>query len=475
MAAWLISLAAQAQDAAAWSLERCVRHAQEVSLAIQQANQTVKGALLTEKQARANRLPNLSAGTDIGEQFGRTIDPTSNSFITTGIGYNQWRVSAGVTLFNGGQLHHSVKQAQWDALAARADAEQMANNLALQVASAYLNILLSEEQLAIARRRVEQSQQQLSNTDKLISAGTLPAADRLSLVAQIARDEQQVVVAQNTVDLAYLNLKQLLQFEPDYNLVIAKPENLVVPTDANPEGFSLKNIYNTALTTQATIRAGDFRLKSAETGVKIAAGGAYPRLSLFASLTSQFSTQARDYEGTPTVIDNGYGPASEILVNGTVVSVRFPDIEYDFPKQKYLDQINQNFGQGVGFSLDIPIYQNSRTTIGVQRAKLGITTAQIQNTQARQQLKTDIQTSIANARAAKQQLEAAQKTYDAMRLAYENTQKRHGLGAANGLELTTAKNNLDSAENDLVLSRYDYVFKLKIIDFYNGKRMSLDK
>lgn len=467
----LIGLAVQGQEA--WSLERCVRHAQEVSLSIQQANLTVKGAQLTEKQARANRLPNLSAGTDLGEQFGRTIDPTTNSFITTGIGYNQWRVSAGVTLFNGGLLKNSAKQAQWDALAARADAEQIASNLALQVASAYLNILLSEEQLAIARRRVEQSQQQLSNTDKLIAAGTLPAADRLNLVAQIARDEQQVVVAQNTVDLAYLNLKQLMQFEPDYNLVVAKPENLVVPTDANPEGFALKNIFNTALSTQATIRAGDFRLKSAETGVKVAASGAYPRLSMFASLNSQFSTQARDFEGTPTVTDKGYGSPTMIDVNGTIVSVRFPNIEYEYPKQKYFDQLNQNFGQGVGFSLDVPIYQNSRTTISVQRAKLGIMTAQIQNTQARQQLKTDIQTSIANARAAKQQLEAAQKTYEAMRLAYENMQKRHSLGAVNGLELTTAKNNLDSAENDLVLSRYDYVFKLKIIDFYNGKRMSL--
>jgi outer membrane protein len=430
----MLPQSAKAQDT--WSLERCVRYAQETSLSVQEANVSVKSAKVAEMQARAARLPNLNANISGGGQFGRTIDPITNLPITIAIGQNSLGLSTGVTVYNGGQIKNTIKQSEFDVMAAKASAEQITNNLALQIAQTYVSILLSEEQLVIARRRVVQSQDQLKNTDKLIEVGTLPVGDRLNLVAQIAKDEQQVVAAQNSVDLAYLDLKSLLQLEPDNNLVIERPE-VVIPADANPETYTLKNVFATAQTTQPSLRAGEFRLKSAETQVKVAEGGAMPTLSLFGQVNSNYSTFMND------------------------------DVSY-------LNQINKNFGQSVGVSLGIPIYQNGRTRANVERAKLQILTAQIQNNQTRQQLKTDIQTSIANARAARLQVEASQKSYNAFKTAYENMQKRHALGAVNALELTTAKNSLDSAENDLLVARYDYLFKLKIIDFYNGKKMTLD-
>jgi outer membrane protein len=425
---------AKAQDT--WSLERCVRYAQETSLSVQEANVSVKSAKVAEIQSKAARMPNLNASISGGGQFGRTIDPVTNQFTNIAIGQNSLGLSSGVSLYNGGQIKNTIKQSEYQTQAAKANAEQIVNNLSLQIARTYVTILLSEEQLTIARRRVVQSQQQLKNTDKLIEVGTLPIGDRLNLVAQIAKDEQQVVTAQNSVDLAYLDLKSLLQLEPDANLLIERPA-VVIPADAAPELFTLKNVYATAQNTQPSLRAGEFNLKSAETQVKIAEGGALPSLSLFGRVNSSYSS---------------FSPT-------------------DAP---YFNQINNNFGQSLGISLDIPIYQNGRTRANVERAKLQILTAQINNNQIRQQLKTDIQTSIANARAAKQQVEAAQKSYEAFKMAYENMQKRHALGAVNALELTTSKNNLDSAENDLLVSRYDYLFKLKIIDFYNGKKMTLD-
>ncbi|HNM23984.1 MAG TPA: TolC family protein, partial [Saprospiraceae bacterium] len=130
-------------------------------------------------------------------------------------------------------------------------------------------------------------------------------------------------------------------------------------------------------------------------------------------------------------------------------------------------------GQGVGISVNIPIYQNGRTRLGVEQARLGVINAQLQDNQTRQRLKNDIQTAIANARSARLQMIAAQKTVDATRIAYENTEKRHSLGAVNTLELTTAKNNFDIAENDLIVAKYDYLFRLKILDFYQGKALGL--
>ena len=110
----------------------------------------------------------------------------------------------------------------------------------------------------------------------------------------------------------------------------------------------------------------------------------------------------------------------------------------------------------------------------MERARLGVLTAQMQQTQARQTLKNDIQTAIANARAARQQLDASQKTFDATSIAIQTTEKRHALGADNALDFTTAKNNRDIAENDLVVAKYDYLFKLKILDFYEGKPLKMD-
>ncbi len=466
---FLLGLQATAQET--WSLEKCINHALEANFSVQQAKANVKVALLAERQAKANRLPNVSINSNLGEQYGRTIDPTSNQFITTGIGYNSLSLNAGVPLFNGGQIHHAVKQAGWDAQASRSDAEQTANAMALQVAQAYLTILLTTEQLEIAQRRVGQSQRQLEATQKLIEAGTVPVADKFNLLAQIARDEQGAVAAQNNVDLAYLNLKQLLQLEPDFDLSIERP-TITIPADANPETLSLQPVYEVALQTQPNVQAAAFRIKSAEEAIPLAKAAYLPSLTLFGSLSSNYSTQLRDFQNG-TLVRTEKSPPVTIYIDGTPFTIQ-QDIDiYDYPKLGYFNQLDQNFGQGIGLQISVPLYQNGRVRLNVERARLGLVNARLQENQTLQQLKNDIQTAIANARSARKQLEAAQRSFEAMQAAFGNTEKRHQLGAVNTLELTTAKTNRDNAENDLVVARYDYLFKLKILDFYQGKALKL--
>ncbi len=469
-AALLLSASMSAQET--WSLERCIQYAQENNLTVQQAQANVRTALLAERQAKASRLPNVGASFNAGEQFGRTIDPTSNQFSTVATGYNSIGVNAGVNLFNGGLIHHSVKQANWDAKAAQADGEQAANTLALQIAQAYLNILLFEEQEKNAQKRVATSTEQLNTTQKLIDAGTLPAADRYNILAQIAQGEQAAVQAQNSVELAYLSLKQLLQLEPDFDLRIERPA-IIVPPDAQPDAVTLGPVYNTALGTQPNIRAADFRIKSAEEGIEIARSAYWPTVSLFANLSSNYSTQLLDFQNGTFLRQDLTDPVT-IRINDQDVTIQQYIDRYEYPKVPYFDQIDQNFGQGVGLNISIPIYQNGRTRLSVERARLGVLNAQLQQNSTRQQLKNDIQTAIANARAARKQLDAAQKTFDATKIAFENTEKRHQLGAVNTLDLTTARNNLDISENDLTVARYDYLFKLKILDFYEGKAITLN-
>lgn len=455
-----------------WSLERCINFARDNNITIQQALANVRTAAIAEKQAKASRLPNVSANVNLGEQFGRTIDPTSNAFSTEATAYNSFGINAGINIFNGGLIRHSIKQADWNLKAATADAERTVNDLGLLIASAYLNILLSEELLDNAKKRVEQSENQLNVTQKLIEAGTTPMADKYNILAQVARDEQSTVQAQNTVDLAYLTLKQYLQLEPDFDLRIEHPIALI-PADANPDARPLPLLYQTALGNQAGIRSVDFRVKSAEESVFIAKSGFYPSVSLFANLSSNYSSGFLDYFNGQ-YIRTDTTPATIFRVNGQDLAISQYVDRYSYPKVNYFDQLDQNFGQGVGININVPIYQNGRTRLSVERARLGVLTAQMQQTQTRQTLKNDIQTAIANAKAAKQQLNAAQKTFDATSIAFQNTEKRHTLGAVNALDLTTAKSNRDIAENDLVVAKYDYLFKLKILDFYEGKKLELN-
>ncbi len=455
-----------------WSLQRCIEHAQQQNLTVKQATANARVAALSERQAKAARLPNVSANINGGEQFGRNVDPSTNAFNNTAFFSNSMQLSASAPLFSGGQIHHSIKQAGYNAQAAKADVEQTVNSLGLQVAQAYLNILLNEEQVVNARNRVAQSQRQLDNTQKLIDAGSLPPAERFTLVAQIARDEQSVVQAQNTVDLAYLSLKQLLFLEPDYDLRIERPA-VTIPVEAAPQNLTLTPVYNTALTTQPNIRAGEMRLKGAEEAIKVARSDYWPQISLSGNLNSFYSSQFSDFSrpifGAPQLSD-----PINVRVNNQDVSFQQYFQERTFPKLPYGDQINQNFGQAIFLNLRIPLYQNGTVGLNVERARLNLVNAQLQNTQTQQQLKNDIQTAIANARAAQKTLDAAQKTLDASQLAFANTERRFNLGGVNTLELTTAQNNLDIARVSLTLAKYDYLFRLKIIDFYQGKALSIN-
>ncbi len=435
LCALTLSFSLSAQEA--WSLEKCISHAKQNNLTLKQAEIAVSQAELTEKGSRMARLPNVSARTSLGFNYGRGINPVTNDFINTRLGFNNWNVDASLTAFNGGAITNTIKQSKHSLDAAREDANTQFQNIALQMASAYLNILLAKEQVTIARRAIDQTQEQLSVIDKRINAGTVPAADRLDILAQIARNEQTLIQAENSVEINYLTLKNILELEPDYNLEIVMPTEIMnVNTDIAAQ--TLSSVYTQALNSQASIKASEARMKSAELGVPIAKADALPRVTLFAGLDTRYAS-----------------------VN-------------NFPSDAYGTQLDNNFGQTIGAQVNIPIYNNHRTSINIERAKLDIINAEVQNRQAKQQLKSDVQSAIANARAAQTELAASERSLEAAKAAFDNSQKRYDLGAINTLELTTAKTNLDTAALNVARAKYDYVFRLKIIDFYLGKDLKLN-
>ncbi len=456
-----------------WSLEKCITQAQNNSLNIKRSQLNVSQAELTEKGSKLERLPYINASTAGGYQWGRTIDPSTNIFRSREIGTNNISLNAGIVLFDGFRINNNIKQAKLDLAAGKADLEDANLTIAVNVAGAYLSVLFAEDQLVNANNRLKQSQDQLRQTDRLIQAGSLPENDRLQLVAQIAIDEQAVIAQENNVDLTYLSLKNLLELSPDYDLQIEHPD-IAVP-DIPLEIFTFDDVYQQSLQTQPIIKANDLRMQSALIEEKIVKTGMIPTLTANGNIRTDASTMVSDINNPN--LDNTYYELGEALpyqVNGTDVLVAQYNLKgVEFPERSYVDQLNDNFGQSVSISLSIPIYNNGRNKIAVERARLNVINTEITNKQTKHQLKADVMRAITDAKAAKKQLDAAQKSLDALEANYSNNEKRFNLGAINTFEFTSSKNQLDQAKVDQTIAKYDYLYKLKIVDYYRGEKITL--
>ncbi|MEM6963787.1 MAG: TolC family protein [Bacteroidota bacterium] len=452
-----------------WSLQKCVQYAWENNITIKRTELNMQQSQLDKKASQMLRLPNLNGSLSGAYQFGRTIDPVTNEFNSLSIGTNGLRLDAGVTLYNGNRINNSIKQAGYDIQAAMNDLAQAKNDISLSIASAYLNVLFAEEQLTAAVQRKILTESQLDQVDKLIKAGVRPANDRLDILATIARNEQQIITQENAVETGMLNLKNILMLDPSKTIQLEKPNTILVAVDENPELVKLNDLYQSSLNNQPFVKADEFRVKSAALGKQIARASALPNLSAFAGLSSNYSTRFQQRDGTfSTEI-----VTQTVTLDGQQVDFGFTQEVPNFEDVSYFDQVNQNFGQNVGLSLRVPIYNNHTTIINMDRAEISVRNAQYAAELNRQNLKNDIQTALANARAAKRTLQAAQRTVEATQAAFQNSEKQFELGTINTFEYATAKNNLDQAEVDLIVAKYDYIFTLKVLDFYQGKKLEL--
>ncbi len=455
----------QAQEV--WSLEKCIRYAREKSLSVRQASIGVEQSRLNLKQDKYNRYPNVSGSTSIGVNSGYSINPTTNTFESDASIFNSFGVDGSVLLYNAGRLKKSIEQSQTNLEAAKLDVEQVQNDIALNVANVYLLILLADEQLAKAKERLAQSQRQLDFTDKLIQAGTRARAERYDILAQIALDEQSIVSNQNNLDINYLNLKQLLQLPPETDLKVETPKMDVPVVDLDK--MQLNQLYQTAINNQPNIQANSLRQKSAELGMDIARAGMYPTVSAFGRINTNYSSLAKEPNGDFTIEEQ----ILDVEFQGTPAELSIFNPIPNFDSKGYFSQLGDNLGQNLGVSVSVPIYTRNINKINIERAELEVANQKLTQEVLTQQLKTNIQKSLADAKAGYRQYLAAQRTLEAMKMAYQNTEKRYNLGAVTVFEYTTAKNNLDNSEIDVIISKYDYIFRLKILDFYLGRGLTL--
>jgi outer membrane protein len=463
-----LTLSANAQEK--WSLERCVKESLDKNLTIQQFKLNKQGADITSKQLRFERIPSLNASTDFGVSFGRVINPVSNDFETDNSFYQSLGVNAGVTLFNGFRIRNSIRQNDFYVSAAGEDIRQAQNDLALNVALAYLNVLFAYENLQIAKDRVELSKHQLENTDKLIDAGSRPENDRLDILSQIAIDEQSLITAQNNIDINLLSLKQQMLMEADYPLEIERPTIDLTNLEAL-ENQTFEAVYSSALSSQPQINAAEMREKASELGIPIARSMTLPSIALGGNLGSNWSDLAKQ----PGNYINQRIPQQGIYINGDPALFEVESlIPTSFNAIPYGKQLDQNIGYGIGASLSIPIFNNYSGKANIQKAKINVLNASIQTDQIKQTLKTNIQNAIASARASRKSLDGAEASVHAARVALDNANRKAEIGTLTNFEYLSVRNRSDAAENNLLIARYDYYFKVKVIEYYMGRGIRLN-
>lgn len=450
-----------------WSLERCVNYALEHSLDIQNAKIQVEQQLLNNKDAKYAQYPSVNGSFGLNQNLGNAIDPTLNTFQNS-FTSNTFGINTSVPIYNHFKLKNRISQSKLILDAVESEAKATANDLALNVALAYLNVLFAKENLKVAQNQLELNQSQLKQINILIDAGSNPRGERLDVEAQIAMSEGDIITRENEYDINLLSLKQLLLLDPNIDMVVETPE-IPMPDLDIAVNTNFNNIYEQALKTQPLVDAYNARLKSALLEVDIVKADLYPSVFFGLGMNTQYSSLAPDPNGAFRDVASGPYP---LIINNLLSTVIQPGREL-LDTKPYFNQLGDNIGTGLGISANIPIFNGFRARTNIERAKLNIANVENQAETYRQQLKADIQNSIANGRAAQKTLEARQKTAASMELAMSNAEKRYRVGAMNTYEFIIAKNQLQEAQTQVIIAKYDYIFKLKVIDFYLGKPIKL--
>lgn len=434
----------RAQDE--WSLERCIEYALQHNIQIKQSALQQESARLDKTQSFAQLFPSLNASTGVNMNFGRNIDPGTNSFVTEQVNSNNYWVGTSVTLFNGFRLLNSFKQAQIDLLAAEYNLKGLSNDISMNISTAFMQVMFNEELLLVAQQQLEVTTEQLGRTQKLVDAGSLPAGNVYDVQAQLASNELQIINMENALSASLLTLKQMLNLQASEKFRIQRP-----PVDVPLESIgavTVGSVYDMALNNWPQIKSRETQLLSAQRGERIAFATYTPSLNANASVSTLFSSAYKN-----TFFDT----------TGLV--------QEDIPFGKQLDQ---NLSQSVGFSLSVPIFNGLQSRTTVKKARLNRMNAELLLQDEKNQLYSSVQQAYNDAQAAKRQYDASEKSVKATELAFDYAKQRFNVGMMNALDFTTTTNNLTRARSELLRSKYDYIFKMKVLDFYQGKPITFD-
>jgi len=449
-----------------WSLQQCIDYALKNNFNVKQSNLQVQQANSNLEQSKFSVLPSVNGTISNYYNIGKRIDPFTNKFANSQVRSDNYSINANLTLFNGLQQYNTIKQNQQYIEASKLDADANTQNLILNIASAYLNILFAQEQLVAAKNQVDITQQQEIHTQKLIDAGAAAKNILLDIQSQLANEELQIVNAQNTLDLAYLSLALLLDIQNNENISIQKP-NLPEP-NFNDEIANVDVAIGFATNNQPALKAAEVRARAAYTSIEIAKGAVLPSLSLGGSYGTGFSGLATTPFGQTTFTQT---IGQTLLTNEDVIYTQV--VPEGYKTTPYGKQLNSNVNKSFGVQLSIPIFNGFQVKNQIQRAKINYENAKLNTSIAKRDIVRIVKQSYADAVAAIKKYKATQKSVNALQASFKNTETRFNLGVVNTFEFNDSKNKIAKANIDLIQAKYDYYFKLKVLEFYQGKPITL--
>ena len=474
------TLALSAQTPTQWDLRTCVEYAIKHNISVQQADIQARLAKLQADQSNYNKLPTVSGASGLGMRLGRSIDPVTNAFTTTQFLYNNFGLNGGIQLYNNNRLSNTAAASNYNWLASIADLQTASNDISLNVATFYLQVLSSIEQSEIAKIQIAQTTEQLAATKKRVEVGLLPEINLLELETQLANDSSNYITAISNVEQSKLSLKALLNLDAaEVFEIVAQPVDKIKLqgfADLQPDyvfGVAEQNLPN--------IKAANLRLKAAEKNRLVAKAGFYPTLSFGYSLSTNFSNSFKYISGVEPAGYSSISPNSPFVTVGSakyfVQSPLYNTIttNRDFSSvwTGWGRQLDNNFGQNFGLQLSIPIFNANQSKTAYQQSKLNYQSANLQQENAQRKLKQDIYAAYTNAVVAFNKLNATQKAVTSAEKAYSFATKRYELGLLGTIELLNNQNNFLKAKVNYKSAQYEYVFRIKLLEFYKGEALSL--
>ena len=433
--AFIFCISIQAQDKK-WTLQECVTYAVENNINIKQNKLTIEISQENLISAKGNFLPNLNGSTSGNLNFGSGFDPVSQDRVSTSTFGGSFGLNSGITVFNGYRNLNTYKQAQLGVETSKLDLEKIEDDISLYVVNTYLNVLFAKENLSVAKVQYEISTKQIENAKAKFEAGVKPKGDLLNAQSTAAADEQTVILYENTLNLALLDLAQLLQVSPvGFDIEMLKVDSPSIGMlYNNPE-----DVYQKALTNRPEIKKAELDIETADLSVEIAKGAFLPSVSLGANVGTGYGFNLKNNSNIP-----------------------------------YFTQLDDNLGYGVSFNVNVPIFNRNQTKSNVNRQKINYEISKFGLENQKLQLQQTIQKAYYDARAAAKSFESAEKSLIAQKEAFRNAQESYNVGAMTQFDFDVVRNRFVNAEGGIIRAKYDYIFKTKVLKFYYGESIIAD-
>ncbi len=471
-----LNLAAQDK----WDLPRCVNFALANNISIKQADIDSRTAKLTLDQSKWTQYGTASGNTGLGLNFGRTINPSTNVYTNTE-GLSQfYQLNVGITLFNWFALRRATESNRFSYDAQVVNIDKVKNDVTLNVAAAYLSALLAKEQVTLANTKLQLTSQQLENTRRLVDAGSVPELNAAELEVQFATDTSSVITAQETYDIDNLQLKAILNLDAAAPFDLDTPPVETIPVEPITQ-LQPDIVYSLAVNSFPQQRMNDLRITSAEKNVDYNRGKLYPTITGFGSLVDNFFNDLRHIDYTTTsapllgsyALNTGAVPSEQYPVYYPSVNTIYSSQPFWKAFEGYGDQLGNNFGQQVGIQLAIPIFNGNSQRTNYKKAQLNVASAKLTKESDLMTLKQNIYQAYYNAVASLEKFEANKKAVVVAERSFDLSTKRYNIGMLNTIDYLTNQNNLFTARINVLIAQYDYVFRMKVLEYYKGLGIKL--